>query len=161
MEMKTLKWAALAVCLVASGAALANPNPARTVIRTTGGATYKGKVLRETDRAVVLELRRGKISAELTIPKDQIQSRGVEGGPSQTVQRLKGKARQARLIEDPRERGAALLAVAEELVQDGDPAEAARIYLEAAQADPGLRDQAEVAAAQAYVSAGRLPEAEQ
>ena len=52
--MKTLKWAALAVCLVASGAALANPNPARTVIRTTGGATYKGKVLRETDRAVVL-----------------------------------------------------------------------------------------------------------
>lgn len=161
--MKTLKWAALAVCLVTSSLALANPNgggKAQTVIRTTQGATYKGKVLRETEQAVVLELRRGKISAELTIPKDQISSRGVEGGPTQTVLRLKGKASQARLIEDPRERGAALLAVAEELVQDGDPAEAARIYLEAAKADPGLRDQAEVAAARAYVSANRLPEAE-
>lgn len=162
--MKTLKWAALALCLVTSGVALANPNDPqgpRTVIRTTQGATYKGKVLRETDQAIVLELRRGKISAELTIPKDQIQSRGVEGGPTQAALRLKGKARQARLIEDPRERGAALLAVGEELVQDGDPAEGARVYLEAAQADPGLRDQAEVAAAQAYVSAGRLPQAEQ
>ncbi|MGE0711561.1 MAG: hypothetical protein AB7N76_29990 [Planctomycetota bacterium] len=160
--MRALAWVALLVCTLP----LLPARPARaegrtTVIETRSGQTYQGRVIAEREDAIVLEVRRGNISAEITIPRAEIKERAARGGPKATTLRLRGAAKRARALEDPRERAQALLKVAADLEQEGDPAEAAPLYLEAGAADRALLDQAEVSAAQAWLSAGRLADAEE
>ena len=68
----------LAVALVLCSiplAEVAEAGPRHTVIETKNGQTYKGKVVKENKDKVVIEVRRGKISAEITIPRSEITKR--------------------------------------------------------------------------------------
>jgi tetratricopeptide (TPR) repeat protein len=158
-----MRWSLILSVLVmcSMGVAEAGPKPKQTVIETKSGQTYKGKIVRESKSKIVLEIRRGKISAEITIPRSEIKQRAKEGGPSAAAKRLGTEADRARQISDSQERAQALMAVAANMQRDADPSQAAKVYLEAARADRAVRDEAEVKAAEAYISAGDLPLAEE
>lgn len=153
---------ALALLVSALGATVrAAPETDEVALELTDGRVLQGRVVSETDQAVQLELRgAGGITGRIDVPRARIKATRRPGADPAARERNERLAA-AQALADPQARGQALLRLADEEHQRGDPRAAAGLYLQAGQADPALADQTEVAAARAYLAGGEELRAEE
>lgn len=155
MAARSVVWPLVLGCLLA----FASPGLAAEVrIELKDGRVFEGRLVSESAEAVVVEVKSGSIVGQLTIPRRDVKaSVGLATPADPAAADRATRLAAARALADPAARAQALLRLAD---ATQDPAAAAPLHAEAAAADPALADQEEVAAARAWLAAGRLDECE-
>lgn len=149
-------WPLVVGCILA----LASPTQAGEPVRIElkDGRVFEGRLVSEGADAVVVEVKSGSIVGQLTIPRRDVKaSTGLAKPDDPAASDRAARLAAARAQADPAARAQALLRLAE---AEQDPAAAAPLHAEVAAAAPALADQEEVAAARAWLAAGRLDECE-
>lgn len=151
----------LALLVSAAGALAQEPDPDLVALELRDGRVLEGRLVGETDASLQLEIRSaGGISGRIDIPRAQVVATRHPGADPAAAER-NARLASARAIEDPAARAQAILRLADEEAQRGDPSVAAGLYLLAGGEDESLADQTEVAAARAYLAAGQELSAEE
>lgn len=131
----------------------------QVTIETLDGTTYRGEIVKETKSAIVLAIKRGTITGNVRIPRNQIKGDKPKLATPPAAEVYAKRLAQVRTLKGA-QRADALQELAKEIELQSDPALAAELYDEAGTSDPARRDQTDVEAARAYIAADREVDAE-